>query len=112
MLFQLPRTGELLRFNRASRRGFTLIELIIVIGVIAILAGLLLPALAKAKDRSKAIKCVSNQKQMGVGLDLYVQDYHYYPPGRQKDVTQWDLCVGSTPAAIPICSRRKLAPPC
>jgi prepilin-type processing-associated H-X9-DG protein len=63
--------------------------------VIAILAGLLLPALAQAKDRSKAIKCVSNQKQMGVGLDLYIQDYHYYPPGRQQGVTQWDLCVGS-----------------
>lgn len=78
-----------------ERSGFTLIELIIVIGVIAILAGLLLPALAKAKDRSKAIKCVSNEKQMGVGIDLYVQDYHYYPPGREYGVTQWEMCVGS-----------------
>ena len=78
-----------------SRSGFTLIELIIVIGVIAILAGLLLPALAKAKDRSRAIKCISNEKQMGVGIDLYVQDYQYYPPGRQEGITQWDMCVGS-----------------
>jgi prepilin-type N-terminal cleavage/methylation domain-containing protein/prepilin-type processing-associated H-X9-DG protein len=78
-----------------KRNGFTLIELIIVIGVVAILAGLLLPALAKAKDRSKAIKCLSNEKQMGVGIDLYIQDFNYYPPGRQNGVTQWELCVGS-----------------
>jgi prepilin-type N-terminal cleavage/methylation domain-containing protein/prepilin-type processing-associated H-X9-DG protein len=79
----------------SKQHGFTLIELIVVIGIIAILAGLLLPALAQAKDRSRAIKCVSNEKQMGIGMELYIQDYSYYPPGRQKDVTQWDLCVGS-----------------
>src|SRR5687768_10803410 len=90
------RKGGFVRVGGFQKQsGFTLIELIIVIGVIAILAGLLLPALAKAKDRSKAIKCVSSQKQMGIGVDLYVQDYHFYPPGREQGVTQWDLCVGS-----------------
>jgi prepilin-type N-terminal cleavage/methylation domain-containing protein/prepilin-type processing-associated H-X9-DG protein len=81
--------------HRGPQNGFTLIELIVVIGVIGILAGLLLPALAQAKDRSRAIKCVGAEKQMGVGMELYIQDYGYYPPGREKDVTQWDLCVGT-----------------
>jgi prepilin-type N-terminal cleavage/methylation domain-containing protein/prepilin-type processing-associated H-X9-DG protein len=84
-----------LRDSYAPPRGFTLIELLVVIGIIGILAGLLLPALAQAKDRSRAIKCVGAEKQMGVGMELYIQDYGYYPPGREKDVTQWDLCVGT-----------------
>ena len=76
-------------------RGFTLIELLVVIGVIGILAGLLMPALSRAREASRAIACVSQFKEIGVGTLLYVGDYEYYPPGRQAGITQWDLCVGA-----------------
>jgi prepilin-type N-terminal cleavage/methylation domain-containing protein/prepilin-type processing-associated H-X9-DG protein len=55
--------------------GFTLLELLVVVALIALLAALLLPAVAKSKERGKSAACLSNLRQTGIALQLYVQDH-------------------------------------
>ncbi len=58
-----------------SRRGFTLIELLVVIAIIAILAAILFPVFAQAREKARAISCLSNMKQVGISQNMYIQDY-------------------------------------
>src|SRR5579883_223959 len=58
-----------------AQRGFTLIELLVVIAIIAILAAILFPIFAQARDKARAVACMSNMKQIGTATQMYVQDY-------------------------------------
>ncbi|MBM3499887.1 MAG: prepilin-type N-terminal cleavage/methylation domain-containing protein [Armatimonadetes bacterium] len=58
-----------------QRRGFTLIELLVVIAIIAILAAILFPVFARAREKARQASCLSNQKQIALGFLMYVQDY-------------------------------------
>ena len=69
---------KLARTCRNGRRAFTLIELLVVIAIIAILAGLLLPTLAAAKDRAVRTTCMGNNKQMAFAAHMYANDFHEY----------------------------------
>lgn len=68
--------------NRSqAQRGFTLIELLVVIAIIAILAAILFPVFAQAREKARQTSCLSNLKQMGLATLMYVQDYdETYPP--------------------------------
>lgn len=77
-----------------SRRGFTLIELLVVVAIIAILAALLFPAFAKARESARRTTCVSNLRQLGLGISMYAQENDsLYPlsssPSSQVPRTRW-----------------------
>jgi prepilin-type N-terminal cleavage/methylation domain-containing protein/prepilin-type processing-associated H-X9-DG protein len=65
--------------RRGNRNGFTLVELMVVVAVVGILAALLLPTLSSAKAKAQRIQCVNNLHQLGVGLQIILQNNHAYP---------------------------------
>jgi prepilin-type N-terminal cleavage/methylation domain-containing protein/prepilin-type processing-associated H-X9-DG protein len=74
-----PKGGAKLK---GRREGFTLIELLVVIAIIAILAAILFPVFAQAREKARGISCLSNTKQIGLAIIMYVQDFdEQFPPG-------------------------------
>ena len=76
---------------RKHLRGFTLIELLVVIAIIAILAAILFPVFAQAREKARAISCLSNCKQSGTAFYMYVQDYDETLLKMGSGVDWWSL---------------------
>ena len=78
----------LFRTRPASARAFTLIELLVVIAIIAILAAILFPVFQSVRENARAITCASNEKQMGLAIVQYIQDFDdHYPQNQYRDAS-------------------------
>jgi prepilin-type N-terminal cleavage/methylation domain-containing protein/prepilin-type processing-associated H-X9-DG protein len=77
---------------RHSRKGFTLIELLVVIAIIAILAAILFPVFAQAREKARQTSCLSNERQLGLAFTQYAQDYDEQYPFSKGD-SPWTVAV-------------------
>jgi prepilin-type N-terminal cleavage/methylation domain-containing protein len=89
-------------YSRKSTRGFTLIELLVVIAIIAILAAILFPVFAKARENARRASCQSNLKQIALGVFQYTQDFDEKFPRQAPNATVTNpyvtIAAGTTPA--------------
>jgi len=82
------------------RKGFTLIELLVVIAIIAILAAILFPVFAQAREQARSTACLSNMKQIGLSFKMYAQDYdEEYPLGTYPAARNWEVNPDVNPYA-------------
>ncbi|MGD0597018.1 MAG: prepilin-type N-terminal cleavage/methylation domain-containing protein [Sedimentisphaerales bacterium] len=78
-----------LNFCKNQDKGFTLVELLVVIAVIALLMAILLPALNKARDQANTVKCASNLRQFGLMFEMYTQSHNESMPGGWNSGAMW-----------------------
>src|SRR5215218_5051382 len=84
------------RSIKLQRRSvaFTLVELLVVIGIIAVLIGILLPVVAKAREQARRSACLSNLRQLGQAFNLYANEFRdQIPLGQISDEYQWDYTL-------------------
>lgn len=86
--------------SRKKNRGFTLVEVLVVIGIISVLISLLLPALGKARSQANMVKCRANLRQVGIMLTIYANNYRgwFFPPDMGADKPpdrRWPMVVFS-----------------
>ena len=84
------------------RKGFTLVELLVVIAIISILAAILFPVFAQAREKARATACLSNMKQLGMGVQMYVQDNDeqlFFYAGTTPNLTRVGQAIPNTAAA-------------
>jgi prepilin-type N-terminal cleavage/methylation domain-containing protein len=68
------------RLSRTSRRGFTIVELLVVLAIVGLLLALLIPSLSRARAQAMRTQCLNNIRQIGIGIVIYVHDYDELPP--------------------------------
>src|SRR5690242_18323242 len=101
---------------RLRIRAFTLIELLVVIAIIAILAAILFPVFAQAREKARSAACLSNQKQIGTAVQMYVQDYDEHLPNACAWGKAWlhgdaaKECPPEVAAGVPAYLQELMAP--